>query len=172
MSPDDIQYCTDMGNHTVMKLSLEGEVLMTLCTKGKTGNPREPFNRPTSVAESPSGDIFVSDGYGQQRIHKFSKDGELLLSWGSKGTGPGQFALPHNVCVDSKGRVYVADRTNGRIEIFNSEGGFLDQWMGFASPNKVYVDKNNMIYVAESGLGTSEPEFIDAGQTSILKTKG
>ena len=172
MSPDDILYCTDIGNHTVTKLSLEGKVLMTLGTKGKTGKPGEPFNRPTRAVESPSGDIFVSDGYGQQRVHKFSKEGKLLLSWGSKGIGPGQFALPHSIWVDREERVYVADRMNGRIEIFNPKGEFLDQWIGLAYPNEIYIDKNNTIYVAESGLGTGEPEFVDSGRVSILNAKG
>lgn len=171
ISPDDHLYCTDIGNHTVTKLSLGGEVLMTLGTKGKTVKLGEPFNMPTRAVESSSGNIFVSDGYGQQRVHKFAQDGTLLLSWGSKGKGPGQFALPHSIWVDHEERVYVPDRTNGRIEIFNSEGEFIDQWIGFAYPNDVYIDKNNTIYIAESGLGTGEPEFIDAGCVTILNAK-
>ena len=172
MSPDDKLYCTDIGNHTVTKLSLDGQVLMTLGTKGKTGKPGEPFNQPTRAVESPSGDIFVSDGYGQQRVHRFARDGTHLISWGSKGIGPGQFALPHSIWVDRDERVYVADRMNGRIEIFNPKGEFLDQWVGLAYPNEIYIDKNSMIYVAESGLGTGEPEFLDAGRLSILNAKG
>lgn len=172
MSPDDILYCTDIGNHTVTKLTLEGKVLMTLGTKGKPGRPGEPFNQPTRAVESPSGDIFVSDGYGQQRVHRFAKDGTHILSWGSKGIGPGQFALPHSIWADSRERVYVADRMNGRIEIFNPKGEFLDQWIGLAYPNEIYIDKNNTVYVAESGLGTGEPEFVDAGRVSVLNAKG
>ncbi|MCK5403511.1 6-bladed beta-propeller [Candidatus Bathyarchaeota archaeon] len=172
ISPEDNLYCTDIGNHTVTKLSLDGEVLMTLGTKGKKGKLGEPFNRPTRAVESPSGDIFISDGYGQQRVHKFSPDGHLIHSWGSRGRGPGQFALPHSIWVDREERIYVADRTNCRIGIFNSEGDFLDQWIEFAYPNEIYMDKNNTIYVAESGLGTGEPEFADAGRISILNAKG
>jgi sugar lactone lactonase YvrE len=175
MSSDDILYCTDIGNHTVTKLSLEGEVLMTLGTKGKPGNPGEPFNKPTRAVESPSGDIFVSDGYGQHRVHKFASDGTLLLSWGSKGKGPGQFALPHSVWVDRahpRPRVYVADRMNGRIEIFDYEGKFLDQWIGLPYPNEIFIDHNSTIYVAESGLGTGKPEFVDSGRVTILNAEG
>jgi sugar lactone lactonase YvrE len=172
ISPEDVLYCTDVGNHTVTKLTLDGEVLMTLGTKGKAGKPGEPFNRPTRAVESPSGDIFISDGYGQQRVHKFSPEGHLLHSWGTKGRGPEQFALPHSIWVDQEERVYVADRMNWRIGIFNSEGKFLDQWGGFAYPNEIYMDKHNQIYVAESGLGTGEPEFADAGRISILNAKG
>jgi sugar lactone lactonase YvrE len=172
MSPEDILYCTDIGNHTVTKLSLEGEVLMTLGTKGQTGAPGEPFNQPTRAVEAPSGDIFVSDGYGQERVHRFSPDGDLILSWGTKGTGPGQFTLPHSIWVDRKERVYVTDRMNGRIEIFNMKGKFLDQWIGLAYPNEIYIDKHNTVYVAESGLGTEEPVFVDAGRVSILNAEG
>jgi DNA-binding beta-propeller fold protein YncE len=172
ISPDDVIYCTDTGNHTVTKLSLDGEVLLTLGTKGKVGKPGNPFNRPSRAVESDSGDIFVSDGYGQQRVHKFSSDGDLLLSWGSKGSGPSQFTLPHSIWVDHEDRVYVADRMNGRIQIFNTEGEFLDQWTGLMYPNEIYIDKNNIIYVAESGLGTGQPEFLDAGRVSILNNKG
>ncbi len=172
MSPEDTLYCTDMGNHTVTKLSLEGEVLLTLGTKGKPGTPGEPFNQPTRAVESPSGDIFVSDGYGQQRVHKFAPDGTHLLSWGSQGSGPGQFTLPHSIWVDREDRVYVADRMNGRLQLFTSEGAFLDQWIGLAYPNEIFIDQSGTIYVAESGLGTEAPEFVDAGRVSILNSKG
>jgi len=172
ISPDDILYCTDTVHHTVTKLSLDGEVLMTLGAKGKPGKPGDPFNRPTRAVESPSGDIFVSDGYGQQRVHKFAADGTHLLSWGSKGIGPDQFALPHSIWVDSEERVYVADRWNGRIAIFNTEGKFLDQWIGLMYPNEIYIDQDNNVYVAEAGLGSGDPAFIDAGRISIFNAKG
>ncbi len=172
ISPDDILYCTDTVHHTVTKLSLDGEVLLTLGTKGKPGKPGEPFNRPTRAVASPSGDIFVSDGYGQQRVHKFAADGTHLLSWGSKGTGPDQFALPHSIWVDRENRVYVADRWNGRVAIFTTDGQFLDQWIGLAYPNEIYIDKNDTVYVAEAGLGSGDPAFIDAGRISIFNAKG
>ena len=172
MSPDDILYCTDIGNHTVTKLSLDGKVLMTLGTKDKPGSPGEPFNQPTRAVESPNGDIYVSDGYGQQRVHRFSKDGRFIQSWGSKGIGPGQFALPHSIWVDRQERVYVADRMNGRIEIFDKEGKFLDQWVGLMYPNEIFIDGSNNVYVAESGLGTGEPEFVDAGRVTVLNSDG
>ncbi len=172
ISPDDILYCTDTEHHTVTKLSLDGEVLLTLGTKGKPGKPGEPFNRPTRAVESPSGDIFVSDGYGQQRVHKFAADGTHLLSWGSKGTGPDQFALPHSIWVDLEERVYVADRWNGRIAIFNTNGQCLDQWIGLMYPNEIYIDHDRNVYVAEAGLGSGDPAFIDAGRISIFNAKG
>lgn len=172
ISPNDDLYCTDIADHTVTKLSLEGEVLMTLGTKNQPGKPGDPFNKPTRAVESPSGDIFVSDGYGQNRVHKFTSDGSHLLSWGSKGCGPGQFTLPHSIWVDLKERVYVADRMNGRIEIFDAEGKFLDQMIGLMYPNEIYIDRDNTIYIAESGLGTGAPEFVDAGRVSVLNAEG
>jgi len=147
ISPDDYMYVTDTKDHTVRKLSLEGEVLMTLGTKGKPGKPGEPFNRPTRAVESPSGEIYVSDGYGQQRVHKFAPDGTLLLSWGSVGNGLGQFNLPHSIWVDRQERVYVPDRPNNRIEIFTSEGKFVEQWTNLISPNEIFIDANNIVYV-------------------------
>jgi len=172
ISPDDTLYCTDTVHHTVTKLSLDGEVLLTLGTKGQPGPPGAPFNQPTRAVESPSGDIFVSDGYGQERVHRFAADGTHLLSWGSKGIGLDQFALPHSIWVDRKDRVYVADRMNGRITIFSTEGTFLDQWIGLMYPNEIYIDKDDTVYVAESGLGTEAPQFLDAGRISILNAKG
>jgi DNA-binding beta-propeller fold protein YncE len=91
---------------------------------------------------------------------------------GSKGKDPGQFSLPHSIWVDNDEQVYVADRMNGRIEIFNTDGEFLDQWVGLMYPNEIFIDKNNTVYVAESGLGTGQPEFLDAGRVSILNAKG
>jgi len=172
ISPNDALYCTDIVHHTVTKLSLDGEVLMTLGTKGQSGKPGAPFNQPTRAVESPSGDIFVSDGYGQQRVHRFAADGTHLLSWGSKGIGTDQFILPHSIWVDDAERVYVADRMNGRITIFDVEGRFLDQWIGLSYPNEIYIDKEHNVYVAESGLGVGEPAFLDAGRISILNAKG
>lgn len=172
ISPEDYIYCTDTRDHTVRRLSLEGEVLMTLGTKGRPGKPGEPFNMPTRAVESPSGNIYVSDGYGQQRVHKFAPDGTLLLSWGSTGDGPGQFNLPHSIWVDRQERVYVPDRPNGRIELFTPDGEFLEQWAGLSFPNQLFIDKNNTVYVAESGLGTGEPEFLHCGRISVLNLEG
>ena len=120
---------------------------------GKIQRGTPPFNRPTGVDIGPDGDIYVADGYGNARVHKFSKDGKLLLSWGEPGGKPGQFRLPHNLKVDKKGRVWVADRENHRIQIFNSEGKFLDQWTDFIRPTDLFIDeKNGLVYVCELSM--------------------
>src|SRR5437667_162423 len=118
MGPDDTIFLTDDGDHTVRQCTLDGKVLMTL---GIPGEPKlfmsgEPFHRCTHTALSPQGDLYVSDGYGNARVHKFAPDGRLLLSWGEPGTDPGQFNIPHNICCDADGWVYVADRENHRIQ--------------------------------------------------------
>jgi len=112
-----------------------------------TGGP--PFNQPTGVALSSSGEIFVSDGYGNCKVHKFSPDGELLLSWGEPGTGPGQFMLCHSIYVDRKDRVWVGDRENSRIQIFTAQGKFLREWRDVWRPTNVCMDKDDTVYVSE-----------------------
>lgn len=130
MAPDDTIYCVDDGDHTVRKCTLDGRVLFTLGTPGKP-SPEfggRPFNKPTHVALSPKGDMYVSDGYGNARVHKFTADGKYLFSWGEYGTDPGQFNIVHNICCDAAGRVYVADRENHRVQVFDGDGKFQEQW--------------------------------------------
>ena len=136
----DHVWCADNFDHTVRKFTTGGELLMTL---GDPERPAEtgfkigespvrhaagPFNMVTNVAVTGSGEMFISDGYGNARVHRFSPTGELLASWGEPGTGPGQFNLPHSIAVDRGGRVFVADRENSRIQIFSSNGEFLTSW--------------------------------------------
>ena len=152
---DDRIYCADIDDHTVRIFTTEGEVLQTLGTPNQIGGPGMPFNRPTKAMAAASGDIFVSDGYGQHRIHRFSADGELILSWGEEGTGPGQFALPHDLWIDRRDRVLVADRENNRIQLFDFEGNFLDAWTDVQDPNDMYVDDDDVLYVSEAPLRVS-----------------
>ena len=151
MSPDDHIYCTDTEDHTVRILSVDGEILMTLGTEGQPGEPGAPFNKPTRALLGPSGDIYVSDGYGQSRVHKFSKAGTLLRSWGEDGEGPGQFNLPHNIWVDPRERALVVDRGNRRVQVFNSDGEYLTEWPDLLSPNEIYIDADDTVYIAEGG---------------------
>ena len=149
-------WVTDTDNHTIHRFSQEGDVRLLLGTPGKPGNPGEPFNRPTKAVVSPDGELFVSDGYGQSRVHRFTLDGRHLASWGSPGVEPGQFALPHSVAVDGQNRVYIADRENCRIQVFDRDGKFLSQcsngsWPGILWPNDVRIGSNGEIYVAEAG---------------------
>ena len=108
-----------------------------------------PFNRPADVAFAPTGEMYVADGYGNSRVHKYSKEGELLLSWGELGDGPGQFDLPHDVWVYKDGRVFVADRQNNRVQIFSSEGEYLNEWTGLLRPCSLYIDSEDHVYVSE-----------------------
>ncbi len=168
IGPDGSFYCADNGNHTVTKFDTEGNLLMTLGTKDKpsdtgfiprrSGGMRDglasikggpPFNRPTGVALSSTGDIYVSDGYGNCKVHKFSPDGKLLFSWGEPGTGPGQFMLSHSVWVDRQDRVWIGDRENSRIQIFTPDGKFISEWRDLWRPTAVWIDKNDVVYVSE-----------------------
>jgi DNA-binding beta-propeller fold protein YncE len=148
---DDNIYLADAGDHTVRKFTYDGKILMTLGTKDKPGLNGSPFDRPTGVAVSGVGEIYVSDGYGNRRVHRFSPDGKLMMSWGKEGTGPGQFALPHGVFVDKQDRVLVADRENHRIQIFTPDGKFITQWPDFREhmPCTLFIDKDDIIYIPE-----------------------
>ncbi len=157
MGPDDSIYLTDDGDHTVRKCRLDGTVLFTL---GIPGTPApfmsgDPFNRCTHVAIDPqTAEFYVSDGYGNARVHKYSPEGKLLFSWGESGTGEGQFNIAHNVCTDKDGWVYVADRENQRIQVFGRDGKFETQWKNMARPCGLYIDQSGdqKVYVGELGV--------------------
>jgi sugar lactone lactonase YvrE len=139
--------------HQVYKFSPDGKLLLTL---GKAGGGKEPefFFQPNDVVVAPSGDIFVSEGHtsasGTARVLKFSKDGKFIKAWGKLGTGPGEFDQPHALALDSKGRLFVGDRNNNRIQIFDQDGKFIAEWKQFSRPSGIYIDKNDTIYVADS----------------------
>jgi sugar lactone lactonase YvrE len=140
--------------HQVFKFNKDGKLLMTL---GKAGGAREPdfFFQPNDVLVAPNGDIFISEGHtsaqgSTARVMKFSKDGKLIKSWGKLGKEPGDFDQPHALAMDSKGRLFVGDRNNNRIEIFDQDGKFLEEWRQFSRPSGIYIDKNDVIYVADS----------------------
>lgn len=150
LTADECLYLVDCGDHTVRKFTLDGRLLQVWGTPGKASGDGRPFNRPTDVAVAPSGDVYISDGYGNRRVHKFSPEGKLLLSWGKEGSGPGEFSLPHGIWVDDQGIVYVADREeNNRIQLFTPEGEFLGEWPGFRQPNDVYIDRDGLVYIPE-----------------------
>ena len=127
-----------------------GELLKTLGVKGRPaeGYVGRPFNMPTAVAIAPDGEIFASDGYGAHRVHRFSHDGELIKSWGKEGDGPGEFVNLHSVGVDSRGRVYICDRENDRVQLFDREGAFLEQWNDVTRPSDVYM-VGDLVYVLD-----------------------
>jgi sugar lactone lactonase YvrE len=143
--------------HTVVKFSPEGKVLMTLGKAGVTGEGPDTFNQPSDVVVAPNGDIFVADGHGGEsnaRIVKFSGDGKFIKAWGKRGSGPGEFDTPHAIAMDSRGRIFVGDRANNRIQIFDQEGKFLEEWKQFSRPSGIFIDAKDMIYVADSESNT------------------
>jgi DNA-binding beta-propeller fold protein YncE len=145
-------YFTDVARHCVVKCTLDGRELWTLGTPGRVGAPGAPFNRPTDVAFTPEGDFYVSDGYGNARVHHYDPERKLIRSWGEPGTGPGQFNLVHDVWFDTRAgrrRLWVCDRTNNRIQIFTPDGEFVEELPGLRRPNGVWVDPAGYVYVAE-----------------------
>jgi DNA-binding beta-propeller fold protein YncE len=157
MAPDDTLWLTDDGDHTVRHCTLDGKVLLTIGIPGapKSYMSGEPFHRCTHTALSPQGDLYVSDGYGNARIHKFAPNGTLLFSWGAPGTDPGQFNIPHNLCCDADGWVYVADRENHRVQVFDGHGKYEAQWNNMHRPSGLYMEPgpSPRFYVGEIGGG-------------------
>lgn len=151
--PDGEDPSRDGRGHQVFKFNRAGELLMPLGTAGVAGDGLNEFNSPSAVLVTPNGDIFVGDGHGgdsNARIVKFSADGSYLLEWGGKGTGPGEFSTPHALAMDSRGRLFVGDRENSRIQLFDQQGNFLDEWTQFGRPSGLYIDQNDILYFADS----------------------
>ena len=177
LGPDNTLYCSDDGDHTVRQCTLDGEVLMTI---GVPGEPAplfsgDPFNRCTHTALDPkTGDIYVSDGYGNSRVHKYSPDGKLLFSWGAPGTDPGEFSIAHNIVTDADGYVYVADRENHRIQIFDANGKFEEQWPNVHRPCGLYISPEQHIYVGELGWGMGVQRNVPniGPRVSVLDRRG
>lgn len=148
--------------HQVLKFSPEGEVLMRLGEAGVAGTDAL-FTQPSDVLVAPSGEIFVADGHGSggnNRIARFAADGSYLGSFGETGTGPGQFSDPHALAMDSQGRLFVGDRNNNRVQLFDQEGNFLEEWLQFGRPSGIFITADDTIYVADSeSTSRSNPGF-------------
>jgi DNA-binding beta-propeller fold protein YncE len=192
IGPDDAVYCSDDSDHTVKKFHPEGKPLMTLGTSGcpsdtgvegmdfrtiRCAGP--PFHYPTNVALAADGSLYISDGYSNARIHRFSREGVHLFSWGEPGSGPGQFRLPHGIAVAPDGTVVVADRENSRLQFFNPEGRYLRQCTDVARPCQALVDAASLVYVAELGYragmwpGTTSPSAdATGGRVSVFDWDG
>jgi DNA-binding beta-propeller fold protein YncE len=168
IAPDGTVYCVDCGDHTVRRFTPEGELLQTLGTPGEptdTGyapgpgavvhnvetvrRAAGPFNGCTNLAVAPTGELYVADGYGNCRIHRFTADGELVGSWGAVGIGPGEFHLPHGICATADGRILVGDRENDRIQVFDLDGRHITTWTDVQRPTDLAVDREGLVYVSE-----------------------
>jgi peptidylamidoglycolate lyase len=143
-------WIVDTGTNTVRRFSLDGKVLQTVGTPNEPGNDQTHMNQPNDVAVASNGDLYISDGYGNDRVVVFDKNGKYLRSWGKLGQGPGEFSQPHSIVLDSKGRVYVADRNNVRIQIFDSKGKFLAEWKNVITPWAMEMTKADELWVCGS----------------------
>jgi DNA-binding beta-propeller fold protein YncE len=179
MGPKETLYLIDDGGHAVYQFTLDGKLRMTLGTPGRGAGfmSGQPFNQPTKVARAPkTGELYISDGYGNARVHKYTSDGKYLVSWGECGTDPGQFNLVHSVVLDKAGRVFVADRENHRIQIFDSEGKLLAIWNNIHRPCGLHIagDGEELVYVGELAppfpFSQNYPNV--GGRISIYNLKG
>lgn len=158
MSPYDPEravWVVDDMRHQVFKFSNDGKkLLLTLGESGIFGDNDDPthFRRPTDVAFFQDGSFVVSDGYGNTRVLKFDRNGTFVKMWGTGGTGPSQFDTPHAIATDRNGRIYVADRSNDRVQIFDSDGNFLDQWPNISNPYTLRVSEDGYLWVSSGVL--------------------
>ena len=143
-------WIVDNGYSTVTKFTADGMALMTLGVKGEQGTDERHLNQPTDVTVTPGGDVFISDGYGNDRIMHYDKNGKFVKSWGQLGSGPGQFSLPHSIAADSKGRLYVADRNNARVQVFEPNGRYVTEWRDIVTPWAIWITAKDEIYIAGS----------------------
>jgi peptidylamidoglycolate lyase len=169
---DDNVWVTDRALEQVFKFTHDGKLLMVVGTERTFGLDATHFNKPADLAFASDGSFYVADGYGNSRIAKFSRDGKFQFDWGKKGSGPGEFDLPHSVAVDAQGQVYVADRNNARIQVFDGTGKFLKEWKSaeLGRPWSLTIGPDNLLYVIDGGdLKPSPP---DRGQILKLNLEG
>ena len=179
IGPENEVWLVDDAGHAIHKCTPDGKVLMTLGTQGKGAERQSgrPFNMPTKVAVCPgAGNLFISDGYGNSRVHKFDPSGRHLFSWGEPGTDPGHFNIPHGILLDAAGTVFVADRENHRIQRFDAEGHYLGQWNNLHRPNSIVRDsrREGYFYIAEgpTGLTINATVPFIGNRVSILSPQG
>lgn len=148
--PEGNVWIADFVAHVVQKFTPEGKLLLTLGTPGQAGGDGKHFNAPTDVAVTATGDVFVSDGYGNRRVVHFDRQGRFVKAWGRYGGGPGEFCLPHQIVADSRGTLYVADRNSGRVQLFSQQGKLLDQWTQVIMPWGLWISPNDEVWVCGS----------------------
>ena len=161
VDPADNVWVTDYGRHVVFKFSPQGKLLLTLGTLNQSGEDAHTFYQPAGVAVAPTGHIYVADGYGNSRIVKFSPEGRFMKAWGRKGSKPGEFNLPHGIAVDAGGQVYVAERLNHRVQVFDADGQFLVEWKDLPYANSIVLRKRGGAYV---GSGRDIIQVDEAGK--------
>ena len=180
IGPDDSVYCVDVGDSTVRKLTTDGKLIFTL---GDPGNPApamsgKPFGRPTHVAIDPrNGNIHVADGYANAHVHKYDPDGNYISTWGESGTDEGQLNIVHNIDIDSNGYIYIGDRENQRVQVFDENGKYENQWVNMSKAAAVYIDKrgaSDIVYIGEYFAGISSNAIgTDLGpRVSVYQTDG
>ena len=180
VAPDGNLFCVDNGDSTIKKFTPEGRKLMTL---GEANKPspkmsNRPFSYPTHVGVDPrTNDFYVSDGYANAAVHKYSPEGRHLLSWGESGTAEGQFNIVHNVKIDRNGWVYVADRENHRIQVFSSDGRFETQWVNFSRAAALEIDTSgdrDIVYVGEyfAGIASNDTGTNLGPRVTVMSTDG
>jgi hypothetical protein len=180
---DDVVYTTDRSDSVAKSFTLDGKPLLLLGERGvhsDTGcegppwlarRAAGPFNHPTEMMAHPNGDIYVTDGYRNARVHRFARDGRLVKSWGTPGKAEGEFHLPHSIAFDPDGKLYVADRSNKRIQIFSPDGDFLGMWTGMGGPNDITRGADGNFYIAEQE-DDGKPAYVsirDADGTLLVR---
>ena len=168
VGPDDTVYLVDRDSHQVLFYDAAGELVKSLGTRDQAAM-QAPFNHPADVCAAPSGELYVADGYGNSSVHRFSPEGDYISSFGSPGSGPGQFRVPHSIRVSNDGRVYVADRENHRVQVFTGEGEFISEWTDFKCPMGVHIDANQVVYVTDQvpriSMYSLDGELLARGRT-------
>lgn len=168
IGPDDTVYLVDRDAHQVLLYDAAGNPLRSLGNRDEAAM-QAPFNHPADVCVAPTGELYVADGYGNSSVHRFSSEGDYISSFGSPGSGPGQFRVPHSIRVSNDGRVYVADRENHRVQVFTGEGEFISEWTDFKCPMGVHIDANQVVYVTDQvpriSMYSLDGELLARGRT-------
>ena len=180
---DDIVYVTDRSDSVAVKFTLDGKPLQIIGDRGThsdTGCERPgdlvpraagPFNYPTEMVPGPSGDLYITDGYRNARVHQFTADGHLVRSWGEPGKSqPSQFHLPHSLLIGHDGNIYVCDRENSRVQVFSQDGAFVTMWTDIHRPNDIAMDRDGIYYTCERAENGSPPQVsVLDGQGKVLE---
>ena len=169
---EDNVWLTDIVHHQVFKFSHDGKLLMSVGVRDEPGLDGRHFNQPTDVAIAPNGEFYVSDGYGNSRVAKFSADGKFIMDFGHKGNGPGEFDTPHGIALDDQGQIYVADRASARVQIFDANGKYMTEWKGeeIGRPWDIYPGSDGLFYIMDGGDMNPAPP--DRGRIVIVDRAG